>query len=263
MQLITLLSLTHCYCFSDVYRTKSICSRMEPICLHVALYDSAAGLSVLSLLLSPKRFVLVQNQIGLFHHPLYPCSHSFHPLNVPLSLCPLLDFPQHFPFTVHPSFCLSLVAFLLFSSHQQNVLLRRIHPSLWPFSYLFPSITLSLLHHPSHPCLPPEIITTSLVKISLYLNSWISKAWGCWQSLFNNSQLNRSGVGSHSLRAALKGDIWKHLRWTYWCFVIVIVPCNEQHSRVKIHLYVASLSLWPQIQAHRPNVHIQLWLGGF
>lgn len=41
------------------------------------------------------------------------------------------------------------------------------------------------------------------------------------------------------------------------------VPCNEHHSRVKIHLYVASLSLWPQIQAQIPNVHIQIWLGGF
>lgn len=83
-----------------------------------------------------------------------------------------------------PCICLSTCPFLLYSSLQQNVLFPHIHPSLWPLSYLFSSITFSLLCHPS---LPPEIITTSPVKISLHLNSWISKAWGCWQSLFNNN----------------------------------------------------------------------------
>lgn len=82
--------------------------------------------------------------------------------------------------------------FALHISHHQNLQLPHMHPSLWPFSYLFPSITLSLLRHPSPPaCLPLEIITTNLVKISLYLNSWISKARGCWQSLFNNSQVKQ------------------------------------------------------------------------
>lgn len=71
--------------------------------------------------------------------------------------------------------------FLLYSSYQQNVLLPS-DPSLTSFH---PSLSLSLVS-PLPPCLSPEIITTSLVKISLYLNSWISKAWGCWQSLFNS-----------------------------------------------------------------------------
>lgn len=53
------------------------------------------------------------------------------------------------------------------------------------------------IHHylsPASPLparLPPEIITTNLVKISLYLNSWISEARSCWQSLFNNSQVKQ------------------------------------------------------------------------
>lgn len=61
-------------------------------------------------------------------------------------------------------------------------------------TYILPSDPLLplLIHHflplvlPLPPRLPPEIITTSLVQISLYLNSWISKGWGRWQSTFSN-----------------------------------------------------------------------------
>lgn len=91
----------------------------------------------------------------VFHHPLYLCSHSPRPFNVQLSVCPFpYPLSQHFFFL---SFCLhfasrtSLSFVSTYSSYQQNVLLPHIYPSLLPFSYLFPSITLSVARHRALP----------------------------------------------------------------------------------------------------------------
>lgn len=84
------------------------------------------------------------------------------------------------PLSLSLQFCLSSQgshSSPLYTSNQQNVLSFNtcILPSDPSPTSFHPSLTyppsLSLLRHPSPPCLPPEIITTSLVKISLYLNS--------------------------------------------------------------------------------------------
>lgn len=140
-------------------------------------------------------------QIGLFHHPLYPHFHSPHPLSVPLSviLFPLSPYLLSKPlsFIALPSFCLSYLARVPVYCTALTSKMSSFHTCILPSD---PSLPLSIYHSLSLvsalprsllPCLPPEIITTSLVKISLYLNSWISKPWGCWQSLFNNSQVKQ------------------------------------------------------------------------
>ncbi len=133
------------------HRTTWTCSWMKPVCLYIALYNSSEGLffSLHSL-----KGLLWFVQICLFHHLLYPCSHSPQPLNVPLSVCSSPVFPRCFylstSFIVLPSLCKlpsSLVPFYsICSSHQKNVLLPHIHSSLRsdpsPTSF-YPSLPLS------------------------------------------------------------------------------------------------------------------------
>lgn len=124
-----------------------------------ALYNSAVRLFVLTPLLTLHH----QDRVGVFTSALFitPCVHVLTP--------PIILPSSH-------------------SARRPGPPPAKRPPSLWPLSYLSPSITPSLtlsLASLLPRCLLPEIITTSLVKISLYLNSWISKARGCWQSLFN------------------------------------------------------------------------------
>ena len=151
---------------------------MKPVCLYIALNDSAVGRFVLFLPKGLFWFI----QIKLFSSPFV----SMFSISSPFE---------------QPAFCLSL------SCLSSALCLTTYYPPLIPpvaqvsrpfhhtaLSGQTSSFPLTLLlplsiHHSLHPRLSPEIITTSLVKISLYLNSWISKAWGCWRSLFNNSQV--------------------------------------------------------------------------
>ena len=114
----------------------------------------------------------------------------------PLSVCPIpfSPYPLSQPFSVIalPSFCLSHRGFIplhcISLTSKMPSFYKCILPSD-PFpTSLHPSLCLSCVTVPS---LPPEIITTSFVRISLYLNSWISKASGCWQSLFNNNEVKQ------------------------------------------------------------------------
>lgn len=88
---------------------------------------------------------------------------------------------------------------------------------------------------PLPPCLPPEIITTSFVKISLYLNSWISEALDCWQSLFNNSKVRRYRQNKTSLAALLVTfEIWLRSKLrlfdgSYRLLSIVMFHCGERN----------------------------------
>lgn len=80
------------------------------------------------------------------------------------------------PCSLHPSgHCTSLLCGL----PRLTLLLPCTHPLLWPLSHISSSITFSLVSHPHFPpLLPQEIITTRLVKMALYSNSWISTAPG-------------------------------------------------------------------------------------
>lgn len=137
----------------------------------ILLWDSLFSCS------SPPRFVLVHSDLP-FSSPFVSMFSLSSPFESPALFVPFLSF-----ITLYLS-----TSFLLFSFHfvcrtdlssLSTVWLSpaKCPPSTHTSSPYEPSPTsfhpsLSLLRHPSlPPCLPPEIITTSLVKINLYLNS--------------------------------------------------------------------------------------------
>lgn len=150
---------------------------------------------------------------------------SFLPSDIPLSLCPFSVLPRHF--------CLPAAVVLLYCTAFPGSL------CCFPV-HILPPDPSPTSPHPSRSlwCRPPqEIITTSLVKIGSYSNSWISTAPGLLTAPVQ--QHSGKNCGGETTGWRQRGGIETVLVLT-WC-VPMCVPAAATMSLVlslhRVHLF--------------------------